>query len=721
MRIFINNVDGFVGKALCSDLRGALAQENRLLGTVTGDDTDGKTEMVQQMGVKRVVSRVDQEQYLKDVLSCSLIVFDLHSADIQDVESVIKHLKVAPLDHETTFVLISSVNVWARTRKQYVPLDGEDGEAGGDEDDGEAKEGKTRPQELTDADLDRRIPSPAFESWKYLETLVLSLSSKEKLRPHVIAAGILYGNGETVFNEYFQAAWLTQPTQVVMHPGTNYIPCVHVRDVARLVKVVHVRDPSTEMGKYLIAVDKARLTQAEIVQGIVNQISRKAEIPLISSDDARSEFKDVMMLDLIMEPSAPMKASSFPWWCRDGLVANLVKVAAEFCKWRNLRPIKMVMMGPPGSGAERLCSMVADRYLHADPPHFTFDQIVQDAMAAGTVAARKLTRKVNKLSKKPGAKLPLKMRTKLVHKRLMSNVCRFRGYILEGYPTTYEEAKALFTEKVLEEGEEEEAPEEEEDEVADAGAEEGEEGEEEEEAPAPAEEEDEDEEVDGKPTFQLNKAVVPEFVVALHSKAEVCKTRIFSRLATGPSNEEEFALKTAEYYKANFTQDGTPGTADFFSEVVGAQVLQIDADASNETDAFQSLRVYLESRGQFFNYLKSEEDRCRDLCLEVEHREREEDEHAQAAKAAQEAKESELRKATADYEADRRKNIADSEATHLENEVLPLRQYLMVNVVPTLSEGLAEICKEQPEDPIEYLAQYLFAHAQDIAGSLTEL
>lgn len=31
----------------------------------------------------------------------------------------------------------------------------------------------------------------------------------------------------------------------------------------------------------------------------------------------------------------------------------------------------------------------------------------------------------------------------------------------------------------------------------------------------------------------------------------------------------------------------------------------------------------------------------------------------------------------------------------------------MAHVVPTLTAGLTEVCKEQPEDPIEFLAQYL--------------
>ena len=44
----------------------------------------------------------------------------------------------------------------------------------------------------------------------------------------------------------------------------------------------------------------------------------------------------------------------------------------------------------------------------------------------------------------------------------------------------------------------------------------------------------------------------------------------------------------------------------------------------------------------------------------------------------------------------------------LEVRSIPLRNYLMQNVIPTLTEGLIEVCKLKPEDPVDYLAEWLF-------------
>lgn len=733
MRIFINNVDSYVGKSLCADLRQVMEKENRLIGTMTSDEADVDMELLGTQGVKRIVSRKDRTQYLQDILSCNLVVFDLHSCDLADAEEVIKQLKIAKLEKEVltakgdtkkeersvVFVLISSVMVWAKTKNDRVPVqeegDEEEEDAAAEGEEGApAKVKKTRPKELRDSDLDRRTPEPdsVYEHWKYLETLTMSLSSKQGLRPHVIAAGVLYGNGETTFNNLFKEAWLTRATHSIIQPGDNYLPCVHVRDVARLTRVV-VQDEKVDA--YLVAVDKARLTQAQIVQGVVNRMATAREVPIVPDGEVQGEFNDVMKMDLIMQPSAPMRSKEFPWWCKKGIVENMAWVADEFCKFRNLRPVKMVIFGPPGSGAEAFCQNVADRYLHEDPPLLTFDSIVRDAMGAkdangeSTKAARILTRKVKKVTAKPGSKLPLKVRTKLVRERLLSNVCRYRGYVLEGYPQSAEEAEALFTQIQYPEGEE--PPEEEEEEEAD-------DAEEEEEPAAVAAAADDDEEGEDAPKRVVSKAISPEFVVELSSSLESCKTRIFSGQAKGSSSEEEFVRLMQEYHNNNLAEDGRLRTCDFFEETTGLKVLRADVDKNDQTEVFHAIRVYMEARGQFFNYLKSEEERVKEVAAVVAEAELQKDALRERAVVDTRAKEQNRQAERKKDEAGRLRLLAESEAKLLETETQPLRNYLMLNVVPTLTEGLMEVCKVSPDDPIEYLSEYLFAHAQDIQDQL---
>lgn len=46
----------------------------------------------------------------------------------------------------------------------------------------------------------------------------------------------------------------------------------------------------------------------------------------------------------------------------------------------------------------------------------------------------------------------------------------------------------------------------------------------------------------------------------------------------------------------------------------------------------------------------------------------------------------------------------------------PLRKYLAEFVTPHVTEALIEICRVTPEDPVDYLAEYLFFKSEELKG-----
>ena len=46
----------------------------------------------------------------------------------------------------------------------------------------------------------------------------------------------------------------------------------------------------------------------------------------------------------------------------------------------------------------------------------------------------------------------------------------------------------------------------------------------------------------------------------------------------------------------------------------------------------------------------------------------------------------------------------------LENQSIPLRNYLMKHVMPTLAQGLIECCKMRPDDPVDFVVSLDEAH-----------
>lgn len=62
----------------------------------------------------------------------------------------------------------------------------------------------------------------------------------------------------------------------------------------------------------------------------------------------------------------------------------------------------------------------------------------------------------------------------------------------------------------------------------------------------------------------------------------------------------------------------------------------------------------------------------------------------------------------------RLRRIAEHEQQLLLVRSIPLRRYLMQHVIPTLSEGLLEVCRILPEDPVSYLSAFLFARGRQM-------
>lgn len=62
----------------------------------------------------------------------------------------------------------------------------------------------------------------------------------------------------------------------------------------------------------------------------------------------------------------------------------------------------------------------------------------------------------------------------------------------------------------------------------------------------------------------------------------------------------------------------------------------------------------------------------------------------------------------------KQEDLKKEEKKILDARSLPLREYLNYNVVSFVSEGLAEIYKTLPEDPVDFLAEYLFKRSLDV-------
>jgi len=271
-----------------------------------------------------------------------------------------------------------------------------------------------------------------------------------------------------------------------------------------------------------------------------------------------------------------------------------------------------------------------------------------------------------------GGPLSDELLAKVLGAALSATECKNQGYIVSGFPETLAQATLLFggkAPKAAAEGEEEAAPEE------------GEEG-----GDAPA-----------------GLAAAPEFIMTLEADAAVITAKLLQQ-PEPYTTEEKLTGALAAYAENN--ADGSPTAVLTAPALAEVEEFAVAVTADTTLDSLLSkARVYL---GQPRNYGPSDEE----IAAKKELEEAEAAAAAAEAKAAaeREAAEAEERQRREEHEARRAAEVQQQEQELLEVRSIPLRNYLMQNVIPTLTEGLIEVCKLKPEDPVDYLAEYLFAN-----------
>ena len=360
-------------------------------------------------------------------------------------------------------------------------------------------------------------------------------------------------------------------------------------------------------------------------------------------------------------------------------------VAAEFRQHRNLLPVCVFIHGPPASGTTAAALAIAKHFkLHM----LTKDSVIASASEQGDKLARQLARAQAK------GQIPTKLVLQAFRRKLNTPPCANQGYVLDAYPETERQARKLFKKlrsvDNLEQDEDDEGADDEdddEDDEVDAVVVEGD---------LEAEEESiEDDPEHGDPPKQ-GKVPTPSHVVIIEATDEQLQVKVKDMqeqaLVSAYGDEEGFLALLQQWRDVNASQ---PCVTDYFeSQDLDPAIVLVDDDVL----ANVAPRI-----GPAHNYGPTPEDEAEQNRIALAAKELRQAE----AKAAQEA-------ATAAEASEREQKgreiaVMLGELEKEEDEILklrslPLRKYLMDNVIPTLTQGLIQTCKLRPDDPIDHLA-----------------
>jgi len=565
-----------------------------------------------------------------------------------------------------TFILVSTCLTWLKTKH----LDPDDPEI-----------------PFTEDDYRKRRTTNNFKDHIALEKLAIKLgrTNKKTLSCYVVCSGINYGNGENMLHWLFKQAWHGAASLPVYGTGSNVIPLIHVRDLASIV--LNVLD-SKPKRKYILAVDQSHYTLRDIVKRIsqsltTGKIHTTAKEDAQASHDVSQMALDALSADIHMEGVMVREEMSFKWVCEEGLIERLDDVVAEYKNCRGLLPVRITLIGPPGVGKTQIAKDLAAHYkIH----HITTKELVEESIAkleeilakgdepnpdedeeeddATKVAeAEGLLQSIKESQEQNDGRLDDSMLIRLFRLKLKSKPVLNQGCVLDGFPKTYEQAKALY------------------------------------------EEVDEDGEALSNPDPQM----APEMVIDLTATEEFLKHRMMSlpeEVVQGTHNTEEGFLRRLLQFGQLRAEEDT--VLHWFDEQEIDPII-IDVTQNNDEENGPILALVKKTIGSPRNYgltPEEKEEEAKNALAEQEAK----DSIQRALKSKRELQERLRRKKNLEVWTKQLEEVRKQEAQMLEERAKPFRQYIAAHVMPTLTAGLIECSKIRPEDPIDFLAEYLYQH-----------
>ncbi|KAJ8289022.1 hypothetical protein COCON_G00016810 [Conger conger] len=686
-RVFINRIDSYsskwIAKFLSTCVVGASLEEAEEGEMEEEDSLSNEQKSKLQTGTFEIVGTtlskaeeklsfateeyhsMNREELLLKLMECDIIIYNVteNTDQIDEASWAISALHAALDDFNDPkmFILISTVMTWVMSR----PIDPEQPEI-----------------PFSEEDYRRRRPHPNFKDHISVEKLVIKMgkTDKSKFDSYVVASGLQYGMGENIFHFFFKTSWMGEVSEIpVFGAGDNIVPTIHVNDLASVIQNIIDFKPKTH---YLVAVDESKNTLEDIVK-VISQVLGPGKIQNVPKEDAfltkdlAQTDIDSLFMNLRMEAIALKESLNVQWVCESGMVENIDLVVEQYRQTRGLLPIRTCILGPPAVGkstvAEKICKhyklhhiKVKDAITECIAHLETLTQLADEENEDNDMAAsQEFLEGLKENMDQNGGRLDDQFLIRVMREKLNSTPCRNQGFVLDGFPKTYDQAKELFSA-------------------------------------------DEDEPEDtGSKVPPFNKKIIPEHILSLNATDEFLKTRVLnlpeSAVEGTHYTQDQFPRRLASFRESNI-EDET--VLNYFDELE-IHLEHIEITSSDDLDYLVVMEKITNVVGTERNYGRTAE--------EVEEEERRTADSRLKQLAAERAEierreEEELANRAARWEewSKHTEEVQTVEQELLDAQTAPLRSYLMKNVMPTLTQGLIECCKAKPDDPVDFLAEYLF-------------
>ena len=325
----------------------------------------------------------------------------------------------------------------------------------------------------------KRIPNSRYSSYKMLENLALS-NTNPMLNVYVICPGFIYGCGEDFFFDYFRKAWIGGINYMpIIGEGMNFLPTIHILDLIQIIKRIIEKKPIIN---YIFACDK---TKNPTMKNIIRSISKgigsidiknltEFDIDQINMPNFNELSIDLQIKSSKVTEDEPKKENEsneeynkrkFKWHCEKGIPENMDLLRQEFNLYRGIKPIKIIISGPPCGGKTYIAKKLSN---HFKILHLTMPDIISWAKNLKNFLGEQMRQKMKEIEEKiliaqdeydkrknkkktdppfdptPYRRLDSEFIGKLLKEKISTGECAGKGYILDNYPKTYQDCLNVF-------------------------------------------------------------------------------------------------------------------------------------------------------------------------------------------------------------------------------------------------------------------------------------
>ena len=325
----------------------------------------------------------------------------------------------------------------------------------------------------------KRIPNSRYSSYKMLENLALS-NTNPMLNVYVICPGFIYGCGEDFFFDYFRKAWIGGINYIpIIGEGMNFIPTIHILDLVQIIRRIIEKKPIID---YIFACDK---TKNPTMKNIIRSISKgigsidiknltEFDIDEIDMPNFNELSIDIQIKSSKITEDEPKKESEsiddynkrkFKWHCEKGIPENMDLLRQEFNLYRGIKPIKIIIAGPPCGGKTFIAKRIANQFKIL---HLTIPDIITWAKSLKNILGEQTRQKMKEMEEKiliaqdeydkrknkkksdppfdpsPYRKFDSEFLGKLLKEKISKGECAGKGYVLDNYPKTYQDCLNVF-------------------------------------------------------------------------------------------------------------------------------------------------------------------------------------------------------------------------------------------------------------------------------------